>query len=160
MDGDGRDLQVALRVVQPVWTLGTTVEVEAVLTNVSQLPLRVDTFGALNMAYEGKKKPTVLASCWALTLDGLTPSPGPKQERAPLDASQFVLLQPGQSYTARLSLPLQDIPPGRYQAKLVYSPRVASSSFSFPEHWLRQQGITEPIWVGWIVSTPVAVDVR
>ena len=159
MDVAGRDLQVTLSASNTTWVQGTTADINATLTNTGQVPLMVDTFGELNGVYEGKKPTTIIVSCWTLSWGPGAVSAAGKGGRAPLDVSQFIRLAPGQSYITRLFLKVTEMSPGTHHLKLAYAPRVASPSFSFPEHWLRQHGITEPIWVGMIISQPVTVDV-
>ena len=160
MDTDGRHLSVSLRVPQTAWVPGQMAEVEAVLTNTGAAPFLVDTFGDLNAVYEGKKRDVILVSCWTLSWGPEAIDSGGIRERAPLDAGQFVRLAPGQSYTKRFTFPAPDLPPGPREVRLTYTPRVASPSFSFPEYWLDQQHIREPIWTGLIVSDPVGVRIE
>ena len=159
VDVAGRDLRLTAATPNSTWTLGTTVTLEATLSNAGSSPLMVDTLGDLNEVYEGKKKTTILLSCWALSWQPSIAMEGSHRGKAPLEVGQFIRLEPGQTYQKRLSLALTNVAPGRYRVKLAYAPRVASSSFTFPEHWLRQHRITDPIWTGMVFSEPMDVEV-
>ena len=158
-DVAGTKLRVALSVKQARWVMGSAVSLEAVVTNLDSAPLRIDAFGELNALYQGKHKGSFIASCWSLAWEPEAAPAGPQPGKAPLSADQLILLDAGEAFTKPLSWAVKDIAPGRYRVRLAYSPRVASPSFNFPENWLRQQAIAEPIWTGMIFSEPVDVEV-
>ncbi len=158
-DVGGTKLRVQLVAPKTQWVAGAAIEVEAVVTNLDEAPLRVDIFGGLNEVYQGKRKNSYIVSCWNLAWDPQARPASAQQGKAPLQLDQLVRLEPGESFTKRLSWKLKDVAPGRYQVQLAYTPRVASPSFNFPEHWLRQQGVKEPIWMGMIFSEPLEIEV-
>lgn len=155
----GTKLRVQLVARKAQWAMGAAVEVDAVVTNLDEAPLRIDVFGGLNEVYQGKRKNSYIVSCWNLAWDPQARPASAQRGKAPLHVDQLVRLGPGESYTLPLSWEVKDVPPGRYRVRLAYTPRVASPSFNFPEHWLRQQGVKEPIWMGMIFSEPVEIEV-
>lgn len=160
VDVAGKDLLVSVARPTTPWVLGETVDLQATLTNTGQTPFRVDTFGELQAVYQGKRKAITILSCWTLIWEPPVAFPGPHRGKTEPAKEHFVLLAPQERHTRSLSVPLSGIAPGRYQVKLAYAPRVATPSFSFPEHWLDQQKIAEPIWTGMIVSEAFEVVVQ
>ena len=76
-----------------------------------------------------------------------------------LEASQFMRLQPRQSYTKRLAVALTGVAPGTYRVRLAYAPRAAGPSFSFPEYWQDQHHLVGSMWLGMAFSNEVSVTV-
>ena len=158
-DISGAKLRVVLVVKEAQWAAGSFVELDAVVTNQSEAPLRIDAFGEMNALYEGKREGSYIASCWTLAWEPAARPAGLHPGKALLHKDQFVLLGPKETYTKHFRWIVKDIAPGKYQVRLAYAPRVASPSFNFPEHWLRQQGIAEPIWTGMVFSEPLEIEV-
>lgn len=158
-DASATKLRVQLSVEKTQWVLGEVVAVRAVITNLDQARLRIDAFGGLNEVYQGKRKGAYIVSCWNLAWEPEARPPSVHQGKAFLEKSQLVRLEPGGTFKKELSWKLEGVHPGRYQVRLAYTPRVASPSFNFPEHWLRQQEILEPVWMGMIFSEPVEIEV-
>lgn len=158
-DYSGGRLRVGLAVKQTRWMADSPVELEASATNLSAAAFRIDAFGELNALYQGKHRGAFIASCWTLAWEPAVEAEGPQPGKAPLSAEQFILLNPGQTFTKPLTWAIRGVAPGHYRVRLAYAPRVASPSFNFPEHWLRQQGIAEPVWSGLVFSEPVDIEV-
>lgn len=154
-----RGLSLSLTLPKILWTTQETLTLEAVLVNVSEKPFVVDTFGKLDVLYLGKRRGTIVPSCWALILEpkaDLTPI---RQGRYTLEAASFIRLGPGESYAQRLSRPLAAMKPGQYRAILTYVPRHAGASFSLPDRWEEQQGIRDPLWIGMAYSNGVELEI-
>lgn len=158
-DISGEKLAVVFAPKQTRWVIGATVEAEAVITNKDKAALRVDVFGGLNEVYQGKRKNSYIVSCWALVWEPAARPESRQKGKAPLSVEQLIPLKGGEAFAKSFSWVVGDVPPGAYTVRLAYAPRVASPSFNFPEHWLRQQGVAEPIWTGMIFSEPVEIEV-
>ena len=152
-------LQVRAQATDAAWPLGSALAVEVTLTNVSDQPVLVDLFGDLNALYEGKHPSSILPSCWALIWNPPAMPDIPHRGRYTLDASQFHRLAPGESVTTRLTLALSGVAAGTYHVKVAYAPRMASPSFSLPDHWETQHRFTDRMWVGMAFSNPLTVHV-
>jgi Raf kinase inhibitor-like YbhB/YbcL family protein len=141
------------------WVLGTAIAIDATLTNTGSAPYLVDLFGDLQELYEGKRRGTFVASCWALAWTPSLSPPGVPRARYTLAREQFHRLSPGESVMRHLTLQLDGVPTGRYQVKVAYVPRTATAAFSLPDRWESEQGFTDPMWIGMAFSDPIIVDV-
>ena len=138
------------------------VTLEATLTNTGTVPLLIDLFGELNELYTWKRKATYITSCWMLSWEGGRSSPGRHMGRAPLLKEQFMVLEPGRTYTKRLTVAPDTVATGGHRFRIAYTPRSSCSTFSVPSNWLEEQSLptTAPLWNRMIFSNEVDVPAR
>ena len=151
-------LQVMVIDARTTWAVGAVMDFDATLKNVGDHPFLVDVFGDLDEVYQGKHTSEYVTSCWALSWEQAL-GVGVMKGRILLDPTQFVYLQPGESYTKRLSLRLSAFPLGKYRVRIAYVPRSASPSFGFPKGWREERLPPVPIWIGMAFSNGLAVEV-
>jgi len=148
-------LQLTLTATQPTWKLGTVMELEAMLKNVSDKPFVIDVFGELNTVYTPWVRGAYALTPWLLSWqeaetgrDVLGPRTINGGERT-LHADQYELLQPGAVYVKHLWYKLDNFPTGSYAVTLRYGP--------VPHPALEP---SQPLWTGrMIYSSPLEIEV-
>lgn len=144
-------LQITLTSAKPVWELGTVMEFEATLKNVSDKLLMTGMFGELNTVYtwvDGAyaEGPWLLSWQQAETdRDVLGPRTINGGERTWHEGGPNELLQPGAVYVKRLSYKLDNFPAGRYSITLSYAPMPQPATRPVPPLWMGRKVYSNPL---------------
>ena len=149
------NLQLTVTSDSSRWDLGSSKEFQAVLKNVGDTPVIIDTFGDLNERFSVAPQMSIAFETFSLGFhQAKTGKPvlGPaliyKGQRE-FSSEQCLSLAPGVTYEKPLHFTLENFPPGQYELIISYH----------PGSWCERPLSPEQVWGRFVISNPVAMEV-